>query len=100
VNQADTSLAPCEYADGVGCYCVGNRSAAQGGIVGDSGLWKCYGPPKNGACPELLPNLGEGCAVNGQNCVYGQVTQQCFSPYARVVCESGAWQDAGGDCAE
>lgn len=50
---------PCEYAQGVGCYCEG----AEVHSPGTPGSWVCLGPPRNGACPERLPNLGDGCAI-------------------------------------
>lgn len=79
---------PCEYPNGVSCYCLGNPV----GRVGATSTWECYAPPTNPACPELLPNLGDGCAENGQSCHYGIVQQGCFAPYADVYCFQGAWE--------
>ncbi len=85
---------PCEYAAGVGCYCVGNPL----GVVGAPGEWECYGPPRNGACPVVLPNLGDGCATLGQFCNYGIVEEGCHAPYAEVYCYQGAWEAMGTAC--
>lgn len=87
---------PCEYSAGVACYCIGNPV----GVPGAPGEWECYGPPRNASCPELLPNLGEGCAASGQFCRYGIVTQACYAPYAQVYCYQGAWEAMGAGCFE
>lgn len=88
---AVSSLIPCEYRDDVGCYCESNSQDVQGA----TGLWRCYGPPRNGACPKRLPNLGDGCATDGQYCSYGYVQQACDAPYADVYCYQGAWEVGG-----
>jgi hypothetical protein len=85
---------PCGYAGGVTCYCFGNPV----GVVGARGSWECYAPPRNGACPELLPNLGDGCGSNGQICHYGSIQQGCYAPYADVYCFQGAWEAAAPQC--
>ncbi|MFZ5895697.1 MAG: hypothetical protein ACOY0T_31865 [Myxococcota bacterium] len=84
----------CEYSGGVACYCLGNPV----GITGAKGAWECYGPPRNSACPELLPNIGDGCSSNGQTCHYGIVQQGCYAPYADVFCYQGAWEAAQSTC--
>jgi hypothetical protein len=101
VDAADVALVPCDYGAGVGCVCVGSRIAFGASIDGDPGSWECNGAPRNGACPELVPNVGEGCDRAGQNCTYGPIGRECAWPYASVVCESGAWQlGEGGGCPE
>ncbi|HKY38442.1 MAG TPA: hypothetical protein VJN18_21010 [Polyangiaceae bacterium] len=85
---------PCAYPSGVACYCLGNPV----GVPGTKAMWECYGPPRNGACPEVLPNLGAGCDVNGQACHYGVVEQGCHAPYADVYCYQGGWEAATPSC--
>jgi len=85
---------PCEYSAGVTCYCLGNPV----GVPGSESQWECYGPPRNGACPEALPNLGDGCDTNGQACHYGIVQLGCHAPYADVYCYQGAWEAATPTC--
>jgi len=93
VGDVDVFVA-CEYAAGVACYCLGNPV----GITGAPGSWECYGPPRNAACPELLPNLGDGCSENGQVCHYGIQQQGCLAPYADVSCYRGAWEASQALC--
>jgi hypothetical protein len=88
------SYVPCEYERGVACYCFGNPPR----VSGAPGMWFCYGPPPNGNCPELLPNLGDGCMRTGQFCGYGSAQQECHAPYANVFCRQEAWEDGGGAC--
>jgi hypothetical protein len=90
------AFVPCEYPQGVLCYCAGNPFD----VPGVTGNWECYGPPRNGACPETLPNLGDGCARSDQFCGYGIVQQACRAPYANVLCSHGAWENAGGVCTD
>lgn len=90
-----SAFVPCEYPQAIGCYCVGNPFFRPGA----PGQWECYGPPRNGACPELLPNLGDGCSTFGQFCRYGIVGQGCDAPYAEVYCYQGAWEAMGTGCA-
>lgn len=85
---------PCEYPGGIACYCLGDRPW----VVGSPGEWDCYGPPRNGSCPELLPNLGDGCTKTGLTCSYGIVEQGCHAPYANVYCYQGAWEMASATC--
>jgi len=92
-NAVDFNV-PCSYAGGAYCYCLGNPV----GRPGIAGLWECYGPPRNGRCPEVLPNLGDGCTRSGQYCKYGIVQWGCHVPYASVYCEQGAWTLAGEVC--
>jgi hypothetical protein len=87
---------PCSYAGGVYCFCLGNPPRR----LGIAGVWECYGPPRNGRCPEILPKLGDGCARSGQFCKYGIVQWACFAPYANVYCEQGAWRRAGEACVD
>jgi hypothetical protein len=89
-----SAYVPCEYQEGVLCYCLGNPV----GKPGASGQWDCYGPPASRKCPAVLPNLGEGCSETGVTCHYGVVQQGCFAPYADVSCYQGAWQVASPAC--
>lgn len=93
VGEVDVFVA-CEYSGGIGCYCLGNPV----GRVGAEGSWECYAPPTNPACPESLPNLGDGCAASGQVCHYGIVQQGCYAPYADVYCFQGAWEASSAAC--
>jgi hypothetical protein len=93
-GESDLLFVPCEYAGGITCHCIGNPV----GVAGVQGEWECYGPPRNGSCPELLPNIGEGCANTGQYCSYGIVEQGCYAPYANVYCYQGAWEEAETSC--
>jgi hypothetical protein len=86
VGEVDVFV-PCEYSGGVTCYCLGNPV----GQKGAAGTWECYAPPRNAACPESLPNLGDGCRRDGQACHYGIVQQGCYAPYSDVYCFRGAW---------
>jgi hypothetical protein len=90
------AFVPCEYPEAVVCYCLGNPV----GRLGASGRWDCYGPPPNGNCPEVVPNLGDGCSTTGQFCAYGVVGQGCDAPYATVYCRQGAWESAGAVCVD
>jgi hypothetical protein len=89
-----SGFVPCEYDGAISCYCLGTPV----GVPGTTSEWECYGPPRNGACPELLPNIGDGCAVNGQACHYGVVQQGCYAPYADVYCYQGAWEASSPTC--
>jgi hypothetical protein len=84
---------PCEYSGGVTCYCQGNPP-----VEGAGGVWVCFAPPPNSACPEILPNLGDGCSTNGVTCRYGIMEQGCWAPYAQVFCYQGAWEIAPPVC--
>jgi hypothetical protein len=79
----------CRYPGGVQCYC-GERT-------GGGATWGCYGPPNNPACPEILPNLGEGCGKLGQFCNYVEA-EDCSLVYSGVRCYQGAWEAAEGTC--
>jgi hypothetical protein len=80
---------PCEYANAVSCYRFGP-------MFGGRGRWECFGPPQNPDCPEVIPNLGDGCEIRGQYCNYGAYDASCASPYSDVYCYEGAWEDGGG----
>lgn len=95
-GEFELVFVPCEYEGGVMCNCIGNP-IQQAGIEGQ---WECYGPPPNAACPAVLPNIGSGCAQNGQSCRYGIVESDCYSPYASVYCYQGAWEASEAACSE
>lgn len=88
------AFVPCEFSGGIVCYCFGNPV----GVSGRPSQWECYGPPRNGACPEALPNIGEGCGNNGQSCHYGVSQQGCHAPYADVYCYQGSWEPGSAVC--
>jgi hypothetical protein len=94
-DEFERFFIPCEFPGGVRCHCVGNPVTR----AGIQGQWECFGPPRNGACPELLPNLGDGCLENGQYCNYGIVEESCYSPYAGVYCSQGVWEKTDEGCA-
>jgi hypothetical protein len=93
VGESDVFL-PCGYSSGVTCYCLGNPV----GVKGAQGVWDCFGPPPNAECPELLPNIGEGCRTTAQFCRYGVVEEGCHAPYASVYCYQGAWEISPQSC--
>jgi hypothetical protein len=78
---------PCEFPEGIGCYCVGAHN-----FPGEQGSWECYAPPPNGDCPEVLPNFGEGCPTAGLQCRYGTPWGCLSYPYATVFCYQGRWE--------
>ena len=71
----------CEYEAGIGCHC--------------SSEWECYGPPDDPNCPTIPPNLGEGCAIEGLYCRYGDPCRHGHS----LLCGHGAWEQRGYYCA-
>lgn len=76
----------CEYPGGYSCFC--NRSER---------AWTCWGPPVDERCPELLPNIGEGCHVQALECTYAPFGCDALST-AGVLCFDGAWQERGLIC--
>ena len=87
-SPCDASLLglACQYP-GLVCHC----SLPSKGQPG----WACFGAPENLACPEHLPNIGEGCAPNGIECDYA--FDSCDpTPDREVFCYEGAWE-AGQD---
>jgi hypothetical protein len=52
----------CKFA-GLVCSCILSSHETPG--------WSCLGAPENPVCPEYLPNIGEGCAPNGVECMPG-----------------------------
>jgi len=90
-TTAAFGLIPCEY-DALACYCVANTIEP---IPGATGVWKCYGPPADAACPRVLPNIGEGCATQGVECNY--TPYLCDAPpYSTVFCYQGEWEEGTG----
>ncbi len=88
------SVIPCEYSGSIACYCLGSPPNTEGA----EGFWECYAPPRNGECPEVLPNVGDGCSINGKTCHYGIPAQGCGAPYVEVFCYQGAWEGLAGTC--
>lgn len=80
---------PCEY-DELSCRCAASLLVNPG----DPGRWLCYGPPADVACPEILPNVGEGCTSPGHECWYDP--EGCLDPRLYVACREGTWQRGTG----
>jgi hypothetical protein len=82
----------CEYGTTVACYCAGNR-------LMDPHVWGCNAPPTTEGCPEVPPNVGEGCSAQGLECTYGG---PCQPGGGRWFCRNGAWEgvDDSGICSE
>jgi len=78
---------PCAYPDQL-CYCASGKNKQ----AGAPGYWNCYGAPMNQNCPATLPNIGEGCAVQGLECHYA-VDGCSAPPHSTVFCREGAWED-------
>jgi hypothetical protein len=86
VGEVHASVS-CDYPPAVSCYCAAGPS-----FPGAAGNWECYAAPRNGNCPEVLPNLGDGCSTPGLQCRYG-FTGGCYaSPFGTVFCYQGSWE--------
>jgi hypothetical protein len=89
-SPCDTNLLPallpvCEYG-AVTCTC-GQRYFRDG-----SPGWQCNLPPTQPGCPQVAPNEGEGCAVQGLDCLYGPA---CQPGGGHRVCRDGSWAFIG-----
>jgi hypothetical protein len=80
---------PCEYGE-TSCRCGAGPLASEG----DPGRWLCYGPPADTACPEIVPNVGEGCRTPGRECWYDP--EGCLDARLYVTCRGGSWQPGDG----
>lgn len=80
-DQASVTLA-CQYP-GLVCQCVRSSRGGSG--------WQCLGAPENTACPEHLPNVGEGCMPSGLECDYA-VNSCDPTPNRTLFCFDGAWE--------
>jgi hypothetical protein len=80
---------PCGY-DKISCRCAGPPL----GAPGDKGSWLCFGSPESSGCPEVLPNIGEGCAESGRECWYDP--EGCLDSRLYIVCRDAAWQEGPG----
>ena len=68
-------------------------------------VWVCIGPPKDLDCPELVPNVGDGCDEQAKRCAYGE---SCNGHGAILFCRgrpdtpsggpAGAWELQGTSC--
>lgn len=72
----------CQYP-GLVCQCQLSSRDLPG--------WVCLGAPENILCPELLPNVGDGCAPNGIECDYA-VNSCDPTPNRTLFCYQGAWE--------
>lgn len=80
-DGADLGLA-CQYP-GLVCHCQYSSH--------EKPTWTCLGAPQDQACPEALPNIGEGCTPNGIECDY--TVDACDpTPDRALFCYEGAWE--------
>lgn len=88
---------PCEYGSTL-CYCPTLCGpASPNHCPNGKNHWHCYDPPEDPECPELPPNLGEGCAQQGVECYYGDPCSQ--SSGRSFFCREGVWEFAdSGSC--
>lgn len=86
---------PCEHGSTL-CYCPSVFECGPDGIVtcpAGANHWNCVPPPADLDCPELPPNVGDGCATQGKECLYGD---KCSRTTGRLMfCRNGAWEFAG-----
>ena len=83
-SDAASYGASCQYP-GLVCSCW---QSAKGNGPG----WACLGAPANLACPEHLPNVGEGCTPSGIECDYA--LDGCDQvPNSTLFCNEGAWEN-------
>lgn len=78
----------CGYENNLSCMCYGH---GLGNEPGGSGYWNCFGPPADGRCPAVIPNLGEGCEVQALQCRYEPASCDGAS-YDTVFCFNGEWE--------
>lgn len=77
--------AVCTYG-GLVCECTNCRAFPVGGCFGDP-AWQCDRQPPAAGCPSASPRIGDVCAREGLDCLYG-----CNSPNGAVACRGGVWQ--------
>jgi hypothetical protein len=88
VPEGVSDVYTCDYPGDVSCYCDVTHFAP-----GTEGTWACFAPPRNGACPSVLPNLGDTCDNFSLTCRYGHPVYGCFSPpFSTVFCFQGVWE--------
>ncbi|MFZ5892345.1 MAG: hypothetical protein ACOY0T_14900 [Myxococcota bacterium] len=87
----------CGYADGnvCACYVCTDRSPTFPACSSSGPRWSCAKPPVDLDCPLLPPNAGEGCAINGKECVYGP--EGCGSRVT-TFCHVGTWEHVEKAC--
>jgi hypothetical protein len=90
--RSPSSEPVCEY-DAVVCHCP---TCAIGSPCSTGKVWTCIAPPVDLDCPDVPPNVGEGCEENTQRCVYGN---PCHGGVA-VFCRRGAWEREASGCIE
>jgi hypothetical protein len=100
MGPAGARQQPCEYGE-LNCYCYTGHIGYldNSGSQGSPGVWGCYGPPEDPACPADLPNIGEGCDTPGTQCNYH--FDGCISAEENYVfCHEGVWGVGGymGGC--
>ena len=94
----------CEgYELGLECDSAVNQSSCPEASVvfcGSSGEWEgqplsCNPPPPEPECPQIAPNMSEGCEEYepGSECGY-----EDGSCWLQFMCNDGAWQDVSPTC--
>lgn len=77
-------------APGSSCLCT----SCAGGPCTSTAKWACA---KGGTapCPNVAPNFGQPCLLEGQSCTYGV---NCTSTGATRECKGGVWTDVSVAC--
>lgn len=88
--EVDVDPYLCAYAP---AFC-GCSNCGLGGPCGGPGAWTCAAP--QAGCPDVAPQLGTSCPIEGQVCDYGSCNLGLV--YAGRTCESGAWTESTGPC--
>jgi hypothetical protein len=81
---------PCAFPRGVVCWCVPGSFGPSG--VQDPPAWSCNSPVLTADCPDVMPNLGAACSVEGADCDYGE----CGSGW-HMRCSDGTWTHVPSD---
>jgi hypothetical protein len=114
--SACKALESCAMRDGgvpqVGAACttIGEDCTLDGGTSGtiycrcDQHLmtnpvtaeWDCIGPPAS-PCPQIMPNVGQACASNGESCTYGSCSMPA-NDNMTVQCTARIWKAVASGC--
>jgi hypothetical protein len=74
-----------------------SRTPGEGGTMGAT-EWVCEAWRNPAGCPQPRPLIGSPCAIENQECHYGDF---CCAPVFLanpMRCEQGRWGNAGGGC--
>jgi len=82
----------CAYSGGVLCRCPCTGTPEN---TCAPSQWVCYGPPTTPGCPQVLPNQGTPCSVQGTQCSYGN---PCDGYGVGVYCRAGFWDHSQIAC--